>query len=82
MVWSKNTRVYNTLFTAFVRSLLIYHFTPLVSAGFMCLEEVHNYEVFLLRKVLGLPHDVKSTIIRNVYDNYKRDTKEIIGNLS
>ncbi len=38
--------------TAYVRSLLIYHMTSLVAAGFMTAEAVDKFEVQLKRKIL------------------------------
>ena len=57
---------------------MIYHFTPIVAAGIIDMDSVESYEIYLLRKVLGISNDIKGQVIRNVNDNYKRSTREVI----
>lgn len=82
LIKTKDTKVYHSLFTAFVRSLIIYHFTPLLAAGIIDVSDIEHFEMFLLRKMLGLPNDVKSAVIKSVNDHYLRETKEVILDLS
>ena len=52
--------------SAFYRSLIIYHFAPLLGAGVVSKQDILKYETNLMRKQLLLPNDIKSEVIFNI----------------
>lgn len=51
------------IFGAYFKSLIIYFFTPLYSAGVVNRNDIFMYEAKLKRQNLLLPGDIKSTVI-------------------
>ena len=76
---------YNTvkiaLHTAYLRSLLVYFMTSLKIVGLIDEEYINKYEDYLKRKLLKLPNDVKSVVVRNTTSWYNRPTLDTINML-
>ncbi len=81
-IQSQRANVKIAIFTAYLRSLIIYYFTSMVTAGFAFREDVVKYEAKIKRKFLGLPADLTSQLIQNVSQWYDRNTDSIIAELA
>ena len=46
---TSNDEVKNAVFTALVRSLIIYHLTPMKVAGMVTLDDIQRFETYLKR---------------------------------
>ncbi len=63
---SVDTEVREHLLVVLVRSLLIYHGTPLTAAGLWKKKEVDKLEVFLYRESAKLTNQIRNAAILNV----------------
>lgn len=69
------------LFSAYLRSLIIYQFTPLFATGIINKGEIDRYEVYLKRKFMHLAYDIKSDVIMNVNDWFRHKLSETVDYL-
>ena len=67
------------VFSSYLRSLIIYFFTPCIASGLLKLSDASSYEALMRRKLLGLPNDVKSSTVLNLTSQYDRTTQHIIS---
>ncbi len=81
-VTSRNQGVKVAIFTAYVRSLIIYHMTSLVATKLMTPEDVLMFETLLKRKLLGISNDIPSLFVEHVTDWWGRDTKQVVKSLA
>ena len=68
----QNSDTKKLFFSAKIRSLLIYNFSSLFMAGYLSKKEIDNYEIYLKRKYIGLPWDIKSITISNIFQWYRK----------
>ena len=69
------------LFSAFLRSQIIYNFTQLFAAGLVDKLEIDRYEVYLKRKFMNLAFDIKTDVIQNITDWYRHRLSSTVENI-
>ena len=62
----QSTTVIRAINTAFINSLLIYHFTPLYSAGLISKAEIDSFDGHLKKYQMAIPNDIHSSTINNI----------------
>ena len=77
----KEPNILYHIYTTYLRCLLIYHMTPLLGAGILKPDCIRQVEMLCLRRLLRLPNDIKSDVIRNLSSQYQRPTLELIEEL-
>lgn len=68
------------VYAAFHRSLVVYYFTPLFSAGLINRDYIDNYEANIMRQQVRLPKDISNKVVKNLYDCFATPTSLIVYN--
>ncbi len=58
-----NSAILTRLLTAYVRSVMQYHATPLLAAGIIDESFVLKYDRYLKRRLFMLPNDIKNEVV-------------------
>ncbi len=69
------------LHTAYVRSIILYHFTSLVAAKIVTKEEVDKLENMQIRKILKYTNQIRTKFLHNVTSWYERSSSSIIESI-
>ena len=76
-IQTQNETLQRIIHGAFYRSLIVYHFTPLLGAGVVNVADIERYEIHLARKQYLLPNDIKSDVIKNLLREFKSTAAQI-----
>ena len=65
------------VFTAFLRSHIMYQFTSLLATGLTSKDDINKFELYMKRKHIGAPNDIKSQVIDNLTNWHKKKISNI-----
>ncbi len=77
-ITSRNQGVRVAIFTAYARSLIIYHFTSLVAAGLITSSEVQKWETYIKKIAMGISFDITHAFVQNITDWWGRNTSQVV----
>ena len=79
---NNNAVLCGAIFTAYVRSLFLYFMTAMKAVGMVTDHDMSQFEGYLLRKVLKLPNDIRSGVIKNTSNWSSRSTVQVVNELA
>lgn len=77
-----NNECINSVYTSYIRSLLVYYITPMVATAIMKKEEIAKLEGHIKRKILGFPNDIRTSVLNSITNTYKESTTDLISRLA
>ena len=73
---SRNVK--DVLFKSYIRSRVLYQYTPLVCTGDIDAKEVEWKQIKLIRKFLRVPNDVSNNTVRNIMLRERFDINQLL----
>lgn len=80
-IYNNPIRVKKVLFNAAIRSLLLYHYTPLLIVGLTSLNSIDKLEANLLKQFLKIPNDITGEFTSKICNRNKRKVSEVIQSI-
>ena len=80
-IFFQPNRVKRLIYNSAIRSLILYHFTPLLETGIISTDYIDKYEISLQKQFNRLQNDIPGAFASKLQNWFKTKTSQTIFNI-